>query len=513
MPIKILMSKLWPKAGGRTRAVMVRNESILKNVSNKIEMYIMERTDDPEERISEAKKRFGTQFDIKDIFEQLRYIKSNKTEFYSNVGYIMSRINVFSEIRFEIKEDTKLVILLKNDEKILSFYNKDGLSQFIYEGNNNAKVDYLISNSKLIIGFEESRRKFRLINDSHGRIISLGKYDNQGKNYISEQYYNIYGELVFEFITQIQDRNRKFYLYIDDGKIFQGKNSEKEMTSYLWNRFLNIQEGDTVIVDEPRFYSFLLKVGPAPTNRIFYFHWHDFGDTEKSVLQDMSVKKKVVFLTNYQRLEFLNKAQVTENNTLQTVVIDNFLELPNLTVQRSNDGYIRILFIGRLTPEKNVQRVINGFNDFYRSNKNARLVIIGDGKSKIELQELVKKLEISDVVKFTGNILSPYESEFVKKVDLALLTPKKEAYGLVFPELISRGIPVVTVDAPYGPRNWIKEDNGKLLPYDASFEDISCAIKDLLKLDISPEIVSNSINIKKINNTVIEKLVSLLKKT
>lgn len=93
---------------------------------------------------------------------------------------------------------------------------------------------------------------------------------------------------------------------------------------------------------------------------------------------------------------------------------------------------------------------------------------------------------------------------------MALVTPRNESYGLVYPELISRGIPVVTVDAPYGPRYWINNENGELLPNDASNEDISYAIYNLLKKDLSPEKVSSSIDIKRMNDSVISKLTMLI---
>lgn len=513
MSVKVLMSKLWPKAGGRTRAVMIRNDSILRNINKHVEMYIMERTDDAEERILEAKRRFSTNFEIKDIFNQIRYLKSNKTRLYTNSQYVFPIIDAFSNIQFQITSDGNLVTIFEDNQKKMTFYNVQGFENLDYFGDKKGQLDYLISNAKIITAFKNDRKKFRLVNDIHGRLLSIGKYDDDANGYISEQYFNLYGQLIFEFMTQGEvkaNQKRKFYLYIDEGHVFEGKDAEKKMTLYIWNKILNIQDNDTVIVDEPKFYPLLLNSGTSATNRIFYFHWHNFGDNEKMVLQDKSMLKKVVFLTEYQRNDFLKKAGVKENNTLQTKVIDNFLELPNMQVKRSEDEQIRILFIGRLAPEKNVQRVIETFNVFYQFNSNAQLTLIGDGQTKDDLEKRVRELGISKAVTFAGNILSPYESRYVEYVDVALLTPKKEAYGLVYPELISRGIPVVTVDAPYGPRSWINEQNGELLPDDASNDEISYAISNLLKKDLSPEKVSNSIDIKKINDSVISKLTLLI---
>lgn len=513
MSVKVLMSQLWPNAGGRTRAVMMRNDSIFNNINKDVEMYIMERTDDAEERILEAKRRFGTNFEIKDVFNQIRYLKSNKPEVHTNSQYVFPAINVISNIQFQITSNGKLVTLIEDNQKKMIFYSVKGFENLEYFGDKKAQLDYLIASSKVITAFTDNRKRFRLVNDIHGRLLSVGKYGDDANRYISERYFNLYGQLIYEFMTlgEIKaNQKRKFYLYTDEGHVFDGNDSQKKIIQYLWNMVLNIQDNDTVIVDEPKFYPLLLKSGTPSTNRIFYFHWYNLGDNEKMLLQDKSVLKKVVFLTEYQKNDFLKRAEVVENNSLQTKVIDNFLEFPNMQVKRSEDGQIRILFVGRLSPEKNVQRTIEAFNVFYQFNNNAQLTVIGDGQTRKELEQLVHELGISKAVTFAGNILSPYESKYVEHVDVALVTPRNESYGLVYPELISRGIPVVTVDAPYGPRYWINNENGELLPNDASNEDISYAIYNLLKKDLSPEKVSSSIDIKRMNDSVISKLTMLI---
>lgn len=82
MTVKVLMSKLWPQAGGRTRAVMLRNDLIKNNVNSDIKMYLLERSDDHVEKIFEAQNRFGTSFDIIDIYQEIRYKKINSGNFF-----------------------------------------------------------------------------------------------------------------------------------------------------------------------------------------------------------------------------------------------------------------------------------------------------------------------------------------------------------------------------------------------------------------------------------------------
>ncbi|SDN21745.1 glycosyltransferase [Alkalicoccus daliensis] len=58
--------------------------------------------------------------------------------------------------------------------------------------------------------------------------------------------------------------------------------------------------------------------------------------------------------------------------------------------------------VGRLQPQKNQKYLIKRFAAVYQQNKKARLIIIGDGPLKEELQLLAENLRIDKAVIFTG---------------------------------------------------------------------------------------------------------------
>lgn len=391
-----------------------------------------------------------------------------------------------------------VTIFIDKDIKI-TFYNNNKIN-FGDIGSEHSKLYQLMSKSKVIVLWKNNVRVNRIVNDNVGRTMSVGYYNEVGSKYIKEEFYNIYMQKVFESISPQGSRDRWFCLYLYGGKIFKGNNAEQEMTHYLWEKVLDVKNGDIIVVDEPKFYPLLLELGDQSNKRVAYFHWPNLGKNEDNLMSDKVYHKDLVFLTDKQKIDFLKRTNNQENKTINSHVVDNVLEENDQLVSRSDDNLKRIMFIGRLSPEKNVSLVINAFSEYYKRDNNVRLLIIGNGSDKETLEELVNKLNLNEVVNFVGNLLFPYTTDYFNNVDLAVLTPKIESYGLVYPELISRGIPVVTVDAPYGPSKWIKDDiNGYLLPLHANKYNISEYMEHVINLSLSPKYVSNSLDIKKMN--------------
>lgn len=62
------------------------------------------------------------------------------------------------------------------------------------------------------------------------------------------------------------------------------------------------------------------------------------------------------------------------------------------------------LYVGRLSKEKSIDVLIKHFYDLHRSHSEARLLIVGDGPVKTELEHLVQLYDIENQVTFLGAI-------------------------------------------------------------------------------------------------------------
>lgn len=121
------------------------------------------------------------------------------------------------------------------------------------------------------------------------------------------------------------------------------------------------------------------------------------------------------------------------------VVIQNGIACP-VPVSRSGSAMFTVGVMGRLSREKGIDIALRGFQKFAWSRADARMLICGEGEELPVLKRLASELGIDARVSFAG-ILLP--NEFYSKVDVLLHTPSFEALGMVVPEALMYGVPVV----------------------------------------------------------------------
>ncbi|MGI6413815.1 MAG: glycosyltransferase family 4 protein [Syntrophomonadaceae bacterium] len=108
-----------------------------------------------------------------------------------------------------------------------------------------------------------------------------------------------------------------------------------------------------------------------------------------------------------------------------------------------------LLFVGRLTKEKNLEFLIKAFHLIKLSLPNTTLVITAQGPMENELKKLVFNLGLSldrDVI-FTGAV--PFDNlvNIYYSADLFVFSSLTETQGLVLIEAMATGLPVVAIRA------------------------------------------------------------------
>ena len=109
-----------------------------------------------------------------------------------------------------------------------------------------------------------------------------------------------------------------------------------------------------------------------------------------------------------------------------------------------DDPYI--LYVGRLDPDKNVERLVRAFGKLVRSGlKTHKLVIAGarDYRSS-SVAEIVENLGIQDRVLFTGYIKDEHLVPLYAEADAFCFPSLNEGFGLPVLEAMAAGTPVVT---------------------------------------------------------------------
>ena len=190
--------------------------------------------------------------------------------------------------------------------------------------------------------------------------------------------------------------------------------------------------------------------------------------------------------------EFMGKCQhiVIPSKSMKDILVDDYGLVDRFTViptgldlkpYHSADGNtIRtrmnwqkdkvLVSIGRLAMEKNWETLLRAAAIVYPDNPDLRIVLIGDGPDKDQLQELAIKLGIGDRVFFTGKVPFSEIPAYLKAANLFGFASTTETQGLVTMEAMAAGLPVVAVDASgtrdivdHGEQGMLVENNSNAL--------------------------------------------------
>jgi glycosyltransferase involved in cell wall biosynthesis len=103
------------------------------------------------------------------------------------------------------------------------------------------------------------------------------------------------------------------------------------------------------------------------------------------------------------------------------------------------------LFIGTLEPRKNITAIIKAFDRFNNQNSNYKLVMVGKkGWYYKEIFELVKRLDLSDRIIFTGFIPEKEKPSLLVGATAFIYPSIYEGFGIPVLEAIACGTPTVT---------------------------------------------------------------------
>ena len=111
------------------------------------------------------------------------------------------------------------------------------------------------------------------------------------------------------------------------------------------------------------------------------------------------------------------------------------------------------MFVGRFSSQKDIQSLLSIWNLVNKKHPNWQLRIYGDGELKEHYMPIIQGMDANiRVFPPTPDIMEKYLDN-----SILLLTSLYEPFGLVLPEAMSCGLPVVAFDCPYGPADIITD--------------------------------------------------------
>ena len=144
----------------------------------------------------------------------------------------------------------------------------------------------------------------------------------------------------------------------------------------------------------------------------------------------------------------------------------NVCVIPNvvyLNVDNCSDCSAKsVIFVGRFSKQKDMCSLLHIWNKIYQRHPDWQLHIYGGYGEEHDI--ILSEIKVMDaniqVHEPTPDIMGKY-----KENSILLLTSLYEPFGLVLPEAMSCGIPVVAFDCPYGPADIISNGVDGFLIY------------------------------------------------
>ena len=192
------------------------------------------------------------------------------------------------------------------------------------------------------------------------------------------------------------------------------------------------RKNDKIIISERNLISFFIKGG---IHKLLIKYIHRKAD-------------KVVALSNLVRDDLIKNFGCSED---KIVTIYNSVDISKFSIY--NKKHILspyIVTMGRLTYQKAQWHIIRAFRAIINKYPKLKLVIIGDGELKNELELLVDNLGLANKVVFTGYIDNPHS--IIKNAELFVFSSIVEGLGSVILEALACNKTVISTDCDAGPR-------------------------------------------------------------
>ena len=147
-----------------------------------------------------------------------------------------------------------------------------------------------------------------------------------------------------------------------------------------------------------------------------------------------------------------------------------------------DDEHVVLVYVGRLGPEKNLTFLVRAFGGIHTAYPQARLLLVGDGPERENLEDQVRRSGLEGSVAFAGMVEYSQLAGYLAAGDVFVTASVTEVHPLTVIEALASGLPVMGIRSP-GIQDTIEEGvNGFLSP-----EDLAGFTAKLARIVAEPE--------------------------
>ncbi len=140
-----------------------------------------------------------------------------------------------------------------------------------------------------------------------------------------------------------------------------------------------------------------------------------------------------------------------------------------------------IVAMGRLDPQKGFDLLLRAFAEIAPQHPDLHLVIMGEGRERPGLEQLVKEAGLEEQVLLPGRVDDPWP--VLRRSEIFVLSSRYEGFPNALLEAMALGAAVVSFDCPSGPADLIQHKKNGLLVEAENPDALARAIDSLLKND------------------------------
>ena len=227
---------------------------------------------------------------------------------------------------------------------------------------------------------------------------------------------------------------------------------------YLNRNIINRLGIDILYVHEPGLVLTLIKskkvivqqmlgrTNPLMFSRFSLFRRSFFVRFYDTYIHKKSMKKSTsVIALSEECNEFYNEITGSKIYEIIPTCADTEKFNPKKNIENGSSEIV-ILFCGRLNKVKGLDLLLRGFYEFLKTHKNSKLLIVGDGQEKNNLNNLSKKLRIDTKVEFLGFVDYDCLPKIHQMADIFVMTSFREGLSVSMLEAMASGLAIISTD-------------------------------------------------------------------